>query len=127
MVQSGPSLLGPCRPTRTRVSRRTILRKVGLIYLDHRYEATMRDLSQTGARVQGILNVPVGPKFVVDFGGGQKLGAVVRRSGEDWQGIEFEEELTSGNWLTHRKVSPDRLRSEEHTSELPSLLRLFFA
>src|SRR3546814_1638535 len=75
----------------------------------HRYDATMRYFSQTGARVHGILNVPIITKFMVDFGGGQKLGAVVRRSGEDWQGIEFEEELTSINWRTHRKVSPNRL------------------
>lgn len=109
MINEGQILLEPNGPTRTRSVRRTILRKVGLIYLDHRYEATMRDFSQTGARVHGILNVPIGTKFMVDFGGGQKLGAVVRRSGEDWQGIEFEEELTSINWRTHRKVSPNRL------------------
>ena len=35
------------------------LRKVGLIHEDHRYEATMRNLSRSGCMVEGLLDVPL--------------------------------------------------------------------
>ena len=79
---SGDWVIEPNGPSKYRQERRTVLRKVGLIHEDHRYEATMRNLSRSGCMVEGLLDVPLGTPFVVDFGEGQLAVAVVRRSAE---------------------------------------------
>ena len=59
--------------------------------------------------MEGLLDVPVGTKFVIDFGDGQLALAVVRRSHKLQQGIEFKERLVSdgnGGLCTRRRVSP---------------------
>ena len=107
MVENDVIELVPKGPSRARSNRRTVLRKVGLIHDDYRYEVTMRDLSQTGARLQGLCDVPVGTRFIVDFGDGQTVGAEVRRAVDDWIGVEFEEHLTSdggGDWCTKQRA-----------------------
>ena len=80
-------------PSRYRPERRSVLRKVGLIHEDHRYEAMMRNLSRGGCMVEGLLDVPMGTPFVVDFGEGQLAVATVRRSAGSMQGLEFEHQL----------------------------------
>ncbi|MXO61885.1 EAL domain-containing protein [Altererythrobacter oceanensis] len=109
MIEGGSIRIEPSGPEKSRSNRRSILRKVGLIHEDHRYEVTMRNLSQTGARVHGLVDVPVGTEFVVDFGEGQLVVAKVRRSQGSWQGLEFEEPLVNDGgdgWCTRHRVSP---------------------
>jgi len=116
MVEDGIIGLAPKGPSRTRSNRRTVLRKVGLIHGDQRYEVTMRDLSQTGARFQGISDVPVGTRFIVDFGDGQTVGAEVRRAVDDWLGLEFEEQLTSdgsGDWCTRQRAPDQKVKKSK--------------
>ncbi len=108
-MTSGEWVIEPCGPSKYRQERRTVLRKVGLIHEDHRYEATMRNLSRTGCMVEGLLDVPVGTPFVVDFGEGQLAVAVVRRSAGAMQGLEFEQPLVddgAGGLCTRHRVSP---------------------
>ena len=69
----------------------------------------MRNLSATGAFIEGLLDVPVGTRFVIDFGEGQLVTATVRRSMNHQQGIEFETPLVSdgnGGLCTRHRVSP---------------------
>ncbi len=106
---SGTWVIEPAGPSKYRQERRTVLRKVGLIHEDHRYEATMRNLSRTGCMVEGLLDVPIGTPFVVDFGEGQLAVAVVRRSAGSMQGLEFEQQLVddgAGGLCTRHRVSP---------------------
>jgi EAL domain-containing protein (putative c-di-GMP-specific phosphodiesterase class I) len=106
---SGEWVIEPEGPSKYRPERRTVLRKVGLIHEDHRYEATMRNLSRSGCMVEGLLDVPVGTPFVVDFGEGQLAVAVVRRSAGGSQGLEFEQQLVddgAGGLCTRHRVSP---------------------
>lgn len=106
---SGDWVIEPSGPSHYRPERRTVLRKVGLIHEDHRYEATMRNLSRTGCMVEGLLDVPVGTMFVVDFGEGQLSVARVRRSAGAMQGLEFEVPLVddgAGGLCTRNRVSP---------------------
>ena len=49
---SGDWVIEPDGPSRYRPDRRTVLRRVGLIHEDHRYEAMMRNLSRTGCMVR---------------------------------------------------------------------------
>ena len=106
---TGDWVIEPEGPSKYRPERRTVLRKVGLIHEDHRYEVTMRNLSRSGCMVEGLLDVPAGTPFVVDFGEGQLAVAVVRRSVGSIQGLEFEQQLVddgAGGLCTRHRVSP---------------------
>ena len=106
---TGQWVIEPDGPSKYRPERRTVLRRVGLIHEDHRYEAMMRNLSRGGCMVEGLLDVPLGTKFVVDFGEGQLSVAVVRRSAGSMQGLEFEHQLVddgAGGLCTRHRVSP---------------------
>ncbi|GAA4776502.1 putative bifunctional diguanylate cyclase/phosphodiesterase [Novosphingobium ginsenosidimutans] len=106
---SGDWVIEPDGPSRYRPDRRTVLRKVGLIHEDHRYEVMMRNLSRSGCMVEGLVDVPVGTPFVVDFGEGQLAVAHVRRSAGAMQGLEFEQQLVddgAGGLCTRHRVSP---------------------
>ncbi len=92
-----------------RAKRRTVFRKIQVIHDDHSYEVTLRNLSKTGALIQGLNDVPNGTQFVVDLGGGQLAVATVIRTNSDTQGLEFEQSLVddgSGGLCTRNRVSP---------------------
>ena len=97
-----------------RARRRTVFRKIQVIHDDYAYEVTLRNLSKTGALIQGLADVPKGTQFVVDLGGGQLAVATVTRSNGDVQGLEFEQSLIedgSGGLCTRNRVSPYALAS----------------
>jgi hypothetical protein len=92
-----------------RARRRTVFRKIQVIHDDYAYEVTLRNLSKSGALIQGLAEVPKGTQFVVDLGGGQLAVATVTRSNGDVQGLEFEHSLIedgSGGLCTRNRVSP---------------------
>ena len=69
----------------------------------------MRNLSKTGALIEGLNEVPKETQFVVDLGGGQLAVATVIRSSGDTQGLEFEQSLVddgAGGLCTRNRVSP---------------------
>jgi diguanylate cyclase (GGDEF)-like protein len=104
----------PSSDRTARARRRTVLRKINVIHDDHSYEVTLRNLSRTGALIQGLMDVPKGTQFVVDLGGGQLAVATVIRSNGDTQGLEFEQHLVddgSGGLVTRNRVSPYALAS----------------
>ena len=106
---SGHWVIEPDGPSKYRPERRTVLRRVGLIHEDHRYEVMMRNLSRGGCMVEGLVDVPTGTNFVVDFGEGQLAVAVARRSAGSMQGLEFEHQLVddgAGGLCTRHRVSP---------------------
>ncbi|MES2494251.1 MAG: EAL domain-containing protein [Pseudomonadota bacterium] len=108
-LRSGDWVLEPMGPERQRADRRTMLRKIGAIHEDHRYEVTMRNLSRTGAGIEGMIDVPMGTQFVLDFGDGQLAVATVRRSEGHAQGLEFETSLVddgAGGLCTRHRVAP---------------------
>lgn len=97
-----------------RSKRRTVYRRINIIHNDHSYEVVLRNLSKTGALIQGLDDVPKGTQFVVDLGGGQLAVATVMRSNGDTQGLEFEQNLIddgSGGLCTRNRVSPYALAS----------------
>ncbi|WP_298333860.1 EAL domain-containing protein [uncultured Erythrobacter sp.] len=97
-----------------RSKRRTVYRRINVIHHDHSYEVVLRNLSKTGALIQGLDEVPKGTQFVVDLGGGQLAVATVSRSNGDTQGLEFEQSLIddgSGGLCTRNRVSPYALAS----------------
>lgn len=96
-------------PAKHRSERQSMFRRVGVIHEDHRYEVVMRNLSRTGARIEGLLDVPLGTDLVLDLGGGQLAVCKVRRSEGAEQGLEFEVPLISDGaegLCTRHRVSP---------------------
>jgi len=99
----------PDGPDRHRAERRTVFRRVGVIHEDHHYDAVLRNLSRTGAMIEGILDVPLDTDLVLDLGEGQLVVCKVRRSKEATQGLEFETPLISDGadgLCTRHRISP---------------------
>ncbi len=106
---NGELRIEPDGPELFRPDRRTVFRRIGIIHEDHRYEAVMRDLSKSGARVEGLLGVPEGTGLVLDLGAGQLVVSTVMRSNDAMIGVEFEVPLVSdgaGGLCTRHRVSP---------------------
>ncbi|MCX9147089.1 putative bifunctional diguanylate cyclase/phosphodiesterase [Erythrobacter sp. WG] len=99
----------PSGPPRHRSERITIFRKVGLIHEDHYYDVILRNLSKTGARINGLAGVPVGTDVVLDLGHGQLVVSKVVNATENSQGLKFETNLISdgtGGFMTRHRISP---------------------
>lgn len=104
----------PRGPEKYRSERRTEFRKIGVIHGDSRYNVFLRNLSKTGARIEGLLDVPVGTELVLDLGDGQLAVATVRRSKGFSQGVEFEAQLVSDGdkgLCTRHRVSPYQIEA----------------
>nr|WP_254049969.1 EAL domain-containing protein [Novosphingobium sp. TH158] len=104
-------------PRSARPPRQTMLRKVSLEYGTERYEATIRNISTTGALVSGLWNVPPGTVFSLELGEGQVLTVTARWSKDDRMGIEFSQPLDvdeAGRIVLmpekRRPVGPDGIR-----------------
>lgn len=108
-MDSGTLKIAPKGPDKFRPERRSVFLRVGIIHEDHRYEAILRDLSKTGARIEGLLGVPVGTDLVLDMGSGQLVVCRVTRSKDAEIGVEFESPLISdgaGGLCTRFRISP---------------------
>ncbi len=102
-------LFVPDGPPRHREDRMTMLRKIGLIHEDHYYDVMLRNMSKTGARIDGLGGVPLGEDVVLDLGGGQLVVSRVVHSKEITQGLHFETPLISDGYnglVTRHRVSP---------------------
>ncbi len=113
-LNAGELEFQPLGPEKYRAERRTEFRKIGLIHGDDRYDIFLRNLSKTGAKIEGLLDVPVGTDVVLDLGGGQLAVATVRRSEGFSQGVEFETPLISDGadgLCTRHRVSPYQIEA----------------
>jgi diguanylate cyclase (GGDEF)-like protein/PAS domain S-box-containing protein len=102
-------VIAPNGPEHQRSERRKVFLKVNVIHEDHFYGVVLRDLSKTGAMIEGLVDVPLETEFVVDFGEGQLAVAKVMRSHGDQQGLEFETALVddgAGGMCTRNRISP---------------------
>ena len=80
--QAGDWIIEPSGPAVQRSDRHSMYRKVGAIHDNHCYNVVLRNLSVSGALIEGIVDVPKGTNFVLDFGDGQlAVSTVVRANG----------------------------------------------
>ena len=108
-IESGEFKIIPDGPEKHRPDRRSMFRRIGIIHDDHRYEAVIRNLSKTGAAIEGLVGVPEGTAMVLDLGGGQLAVCSVTRSEGAQIAVEFETPLVSdgaGGLCTRHRVSP---------------------
>ena len=80
-------------PRAARAMRQSLLRRVVLEHGPHRYDANVRNISQTGALIEGVRDVPAGTVFRIQLSDGQWISTTVRWSEEDRIGVEFSEPL----------------------------------
>ncbi len=108
-LASGEFRIEPDGPDHYRSDRRTVFRRIGIIHQDHRYAGVLRDISRTGARVEGLLGVPIGTQIVLDLGSGQLAVSTVSRSRDAMIWVEFETPLVNdgaGGLCTRHRISP---------------------
>ena len=70
-----------------------MLRKVQIEHGDHFYMATIRNISRTGALIEGLWNVPKNTIFRIRLSEHQSVTATARWSQEDRMGVEFSSAL----------------------------------
>ena len=76
-------------PRAARSARHTMLRKVALDHAGQHYHGTIRNISATGALVEGLWNVPPGTIFRIMLAEGGLVTATARWCQEDRMGVEF--------------------------------------
>ena len=91
-LQTGLSAIAK-GPRAARASRQTMLRKVVLDHGGQHYHGTIRNISSTGAMVEGLWNVPPGTIFRIALAEGHVVTATARWCQEDRMGIEFSSPL----------------------------------
>ncbi|MCB2064894.1 MAG: EAL domain-containing protein [Novosphingobium sp.] len=80
-------------PQSARAPRRTMLRKVILEHGPHRYEGTIRNISVSGAMVEGLWDVPKDTVFDLYFSPDYVVKVTTRWSKEERMGVEFAQPL----------------------------------
>ena len=76
-------------PKSARATRQTMLRKVRLEHGGEFYEGTIRNISTSGALIEGLWNVPSGTVFTVHVSATSQIIATARWGKDDRMGIEF--------------------------------------
>ncbi|WP_371819621.1 EAL domain-containing protein [Erythrobacter sp. 3-20A1M] len=81
-------------PRSSRPPRQTMLRKVRVRHEGNEYDATIRNISVSGAMLEGLWNVPPGTEFEIVLSPHLSLAGVSRWSEENRLGVHFHTELT---------------------------------
>lgn len=104
-------------PKSARAARQTLLRKVVIEHSGHYYHATLRNLSITGAQIEGLWNVPAGEIFNIALSETQVVTATARWSCGDKMGVEFATPLRRDESSAISVISAD------HRNDPPPLLK----
>ena len=73
----------------SREQRKAMFRTIAVLHENHRYQARIRNISSTGALIEGLWHVPIGTMFKVELADGHLVEAATRWSNEDRVGVEF--------------------------------------
>jgi diguanylate cyclase (GGDEF)-like protein/PAS domain S-box-containing protein len=108
-LEKGDWSLAPSGPARQRSERQSLLRHAGAILGNFYHGITIRNLSETGALIDGLVEVAPGTPMILDLGDGQLFGATVKRVHKRQIGVEFGLPLVSdgkGVLHTRQRVAP---------------------
>jgi len=78
----------------SREPRMAMLRTVTLVHGENNYTGRIRNVSASGALIEGVSDVPAGTRFSVEFNRRYRVAGLCRWSHEDKMGIEFEEPVS---------------------------------
>ena len=108
-LEAGKWVIEPSGPAKHRGERRTMYRKAGAILGSYYHPVLIRNLSESGALIEGLVDAPLGTQIIIDFGECELTVATVRRASKKQHGIEFGQPLVSdgiGGLCTSHRVSP---------------------
>ena len=105
-VEAGEWIIPPAGPSKQRSERISMFRKVRAIFGNHQRAILIRNLSESGALVEGLDDVPFESRLIVDFGGGHLVFARLIRSRSHQQGLQFERPLVSDGHGGLRPIHP---------------------
>ena len=105
-------------PRSARASRRTMMRKIVLNNSGNKYEAMIRNISATGALVEGLWEVPEGTVFQIRMADDCEVLATVRWCRNGRMGIEFHDTLVFDDAGRVACALPDAEKAAPKTSLL---------
>jgi len=103
-------------PRSSRPARQTMLRKVVLEHDGQFYDGTIRNISRTGALVEGLWNVPPGTVLAIHLAHGSMLMATARWCRDDRMGMEFAVPLPVDSSGRAILASPHGARAQGNSS-----------
>jgi diguanylate cyclase (GGDEF)-like protein/PAS domain S-box-containing protein len=80
-------------PQCVRAPRQNLLRKVAVVHSGNRLFATLRNISDGGAMIEGLWNMPAGSTIRIELSADKSVTAQVRWSRENRFGVEFHQPL----------------------------------
>lgn len=92
-LANGEWLLAANGLTSQRKERRSMYRNAGAICRTQYQPILVRNLSETGALVEGLIDIPVGELIAINFGDGELVFAKVRRANGRLTGVQFHEPM----------------------------------
>jgi len=101
-------------PRSSRAPRQTLLRKIVLDHNGQNYNGTIRNISTTGALVEGLWNVPAGTVFHIALSEAHMITATTRWCEQDRMGVEFASPLerdASGRIAAVVEAAPELVRN----------------
>lgn len=93
VLVSGDLMAEADGPQSARAPRQGLLRRVTVVHDGNRLSATLRNISESGAMIEGLWNMPAGSAVRVEFTADRSVTAQVRWSRENRVGIEFHAPL----------------------------------
>jgi len=90
---SGDLTAEPDGPQSARTPRQVLLRRVVVVHNGNRIDATLRNISEGGAMLEGLWNMPAGSPLRIEFSADKSVTALVRWSRENRVGVEFHAPL----------------------------------
>jgi integrase len=107
-LADGNWAIEPTGPSMQRSARQSVYRKAGVLHGNLYRSGIIRNLSETGALIEGVENIAVNTLIIVDLGEGQLTYARVVRAGLRQLGVHFDTPLEddgTGTLCTRRRVS----------------------
>lgn len=80
-------------PQSARTPRQVLLRRVVVVYNGNRLDATLRNISDGGAMIEGLWNLPAGSLVHIVFNRDKAVNGVIRWSRENRVGVSFNSPL----------------------------------
>ena len=80
-------------PKAQRADRISLFRRIKLFHEEEQFEAVIRNISSSGALIEGLEDVPVGTDFTIDFGERKIVDCTVKRAKGNQIGVAFKDEL----------------------------------
>ncbi len=90
---SGDCIAQADGPQCARAPRQNLLRRVTVVHGGNRLNATLRNISEGGAMIEGLWNMPAGSVLRIEFSADMSVTAQVRWSRENRVGVEFHAPL----------------------------------